>query len=231
MFSKSQAAGLFLLCVPTLVVSQSILGLVDTLIASGASNFASFIQSDPDVFQLYSSGEFQTVFAPSDCTCDSILQGRAPGDREQATYQVARSEADLARLSSPFPIAFLETANQSPQLDNRGQRIVVDNRPANVTTFAKRWNPQFKLPQSLNKKTKPLLEITSGLGNTTNVIRGDIPFSGGIIHITDGHVMSFHCMSQTNKYTDTCHSTATSLYRRLLAVHLRKPGRLLSPAY
>jgi hypothetical protein len=30
-----------------------------------------------------------------------------------------------------------------------------------------------------------LLEISSGLGNVVNIIQGDIPYDGGLIHIVD----------------------------------------------
>ncbi|KAI0437591.1 FAS1 domain-containing protein [Xylaria telfairii] len=204
MHSRSWASVLFLLGAIGLVVSQSTLGLVDTLVASGASKFASFIQSDPDILQLYLSGEFQTVFAPSDAALGSItLQERAlsPMDRQKAAFQAARGQTTLGIASRTLPGSILETADQSQLLDGNGQRIVVDTRPSNVTLLTRRWSSQLNLRRQPNNGTSSLLRITTGLGNTTNVIKGDIPFDCGLIHITDSYFTLPQSLSSTSQAT------------------------------
>lgn len=150
---------------------------------------------------MYLSGEFETIFAPSDSAFDSLIQERAlsPKQRQQVTYQASKGEISLGIASRTLPGAVLETANQSPQLNNAGQRVVVDIRPSNVTRPTKRWNPQFSLRQRANTTTPSLLRISAGLGNTTNVIKGDIPYDGVVIHITDSYFtlpQSLSCTSQ-----------------------------------
>lgn len=63
---QPQATVFFLMSIAALVASQSLPNLVDALVASGASQFANFIQSDSEVLQLYLSEQVKTVFAPSD---------------------------------------------------------------------------------------------------------------------------------------------------------------------
>ncbi|KAJ8130816.1 hypothetical protein O1611_g2812 [Lasiodiplodia mahajangana] len=205
MSTRPWAIALSFLSITALAVSQSTLGLIDTLVASGASKFASSIQSDPDVLQMYLSGEFQTVFAPSDSVFDSIIQERAlsPRERQQAAFQATKGEVNLGIASRTLPGSILETANKSPQLDGQGQKVVVDTRPSNVTNLTKRWNPQFSLRQRQRSidATPSLLKVTAGLGNTTNVIKGDIPFDGGIIHITDSYFTLPESLSSTSKAT------------------------------
>ncbi|KAI1127681.1 FAS1 domain-containing protein [Nemania abortiva] len=204
MFQRPWAIVLSLLSITALAVSQTTLGLIDTLVASGASKFASSIQSDPEVLQIYLSGEFQTIFAPSDSVFDS-LQERAltPRQRQQATIQATKGEVNLGIASRTLPGAILETANKSPQLDDKGQKVITDTRPSNVTRPTKRWNPQFSLRprQASNNTTPSLLRITAGLGNTTNVIKGDIPFNGGLIHITDSFFTLPESLSSTSQAT------------------------------
>ncbi|KAI8952223.1 FAS1 domain-containing protein [Xylaria longipes] len=204
MFSQPWATVLFFLGITSPAVSKSTLGLIDTLVASGASQFASFIQSDPDVLQLYLSGEFQTVFAPFDAASYNItLQERdlSPMQRQQAAFQAASGETSLGVASRTLPGSVLETADQSSLLDGQGQRIVIDTRPANVTLLPRRWNSQFNLRRTPNNSTSSLLKITTGLGNTTNVIKGDIPFDGGLIHITDSYFTLPQSLSSTSQAT------------------------------
>ncbi|KAI3319120.1 FAS1 domain-containing protein [Xylariaceae sp. AK1471] len=204
MFSRPWATAVFLLSITNLVVSQGSLGLIDALVASGASKFASFIQSDPDVLQLYLSGQIQTVFAPSDSVSDNVtLQERIlpPKEARRAGMQGIKGENSLGILSQSVPGSTGETLDKSPLLDGKGQRIVFDTRPANVTGPTKRWHSPLALRQESDTATPSLLRITAGLGNTSNVIKGDIPFDGGLIHITDSYFTLPEALSNTSQAT------------------------------
>ncbi|KAI0110374.1 FAS1 domain-containing protein [Nemania sp. FL0031] len=166
MFLRLWAIALSFLSIIALAVSQSTHGLINTLVASGASKFASSIQSDPDVLQI---------------------TGSLPEERQQAAFQATKGEVSLGIASRTLP----------------GQKVVADTRPSNVTNLTKRWNPQFSLRQRQRSidATPSLLRITAGLGNTTNVIKGDIPFDGGIIHITDSYFTLPESLSSTSRAT------------------------------
>ncbi|KAI8629797.1 FAS1 domain-containing protein [Xylariaceae sp. FL1651] len=211
MFSRPWATVVFLLGITNQAAS---LGLIDTLVASGASKFASMIQSDPDVLQLYLSGEYQTVFAPSDSVVDNVaLQERAltPMQQQQAAFHAARGDISLGMASRSLDGDVIETADRAPLLGGQGQRIVVDTRPLNVTNPTRRWNLQPILRQASNQGTSSLLRISAGLGNITNVIKGDIAYDGGLIHITD----SFFTLPQS--LSSTSQATGQSAFTGLLA--------------
>ncbi|KAJ3568169.1 hypothetical protein NPX13_g6514 [Xylaria arbuscula] len=186
------------------------LGLIDTLVTSGASKFASFIQSDPDVLQLYTSGQFGTIFAPSDSVMSNLtVLSRAliPSQQRRAAFQAAKGETNLEQASRPLTGAILETAMRSPLLDGGNQRIVIDTRPINATGPTRRWHSTLPTRQAPTS----LLRITSGLGSNTNVIKGDIPFQGGIIHITDSYFTLPESLSNTSN------ATGQSTFSRMLA--------------
>jgi len=100
-----------------------------------------------------------------------------------------------------LPGSTLETADQTPLLEGRGQRVVIDTRPVNVTGPTKRWHTPLASRQESDKAAQSLLRITSGLGNTTNVVRGDIPYDGGLIHITDSYFTLPQPVSSTSQAT------------------------------
>ncbi|KAI1384406.1 FAS1 domain-containing protein [Hypoxylon trugodes] len=193
---------LSLLGVATSAASQSLPGLIDTLVASGASQFADFIQSDPETLQLYLSDQVQTVFAPLDSASgNETLQERdlSPAQRRTAAFQSAKGTTSIDLASRSLPGLILKTNNNAPLLNNQPQRVVVDTRPRNLTSPTKRWNPSSISRRGDNGTS--LLRISSGLGKTTNVIKGDIQYDGGILHITDGYFTMPESLSSTSKYT------------------------------
>ncbi|KAI1088098.1 FAS1 domain-containing protein [Rostrohypoxylon terebratum] len=207
MLAQPRAAILLLMGIATSAVSQSLPGLIDALVSSGASKFADFIQSDPEVLQLYLSGEVGTVFAPSDVGYDNstllALLGRdvSGADRRAAAFQSSRAITNLESSSRSFPGSILETNAQAPLLGGQGQRIVIDSRPLNLTSpTMKRWMLPSLRRQS-NGTTPSLLRISSGLGKIANVIKGDIQYSGGLIHITDSYFTQPESLSSTAKST------------------------------
>ncbi|GAP86573.2 putative beta-ig-h3 fasciclin protein [Rosellinia necatrix] len=204
MLLKPWASTLFLLGLTSPVASRSDRGLIDTLVASGASKFAAHIKSDPDVLQLFLSGQFQTLFAPDDTAFDdAALQARdlTPTQRQMLAFHAVRGETSLGIASRAIPGSVFETANESPLLGGRGQRIVTDTRPANVTVFTKRWNHQPDQRRETDAGSGPLLKITTGLGRATNVIKGDIEYDGGLIHITDSYFTLPQSLSSTSQVT------------------------------
>ncbi|KAI1378593.1 FAS1 domain-containing protein [Hypoxylon crocopeplum] len=195
---------LLLMGIVTSAAAQSAPGLIDALVASGASQFAEFIQSDSEVLQLYLSGRVGTVFAPSDSSLSNEtlrIRDLSPSQRRAAAFQSARGLTNLESASSSLPGSTLETNDEAPLLDNRGQRVVFDARPLNVTSPTKRFiSPSLSRRQS-NGTGSSLLRIASGLGKITNVIKGDIPYDGGIIHLTDSYFTIPESLSSTSEAT------------------------------
>lgn len=181
---RAQAlAGLFLASTP--VLSQS---LIDALTENGASRFAAFIQSDPDVLASYKSGQIKTVFAPSDLLSPPIALAQrdlSPDDVQQAQLQGAQELTSLGTASGTLPGAIITTSADSPGLGGQGQVVVTDTRPENVTHPTKRWGSSPVARRQSSLPGQSLLRISSGLGIISNVVKGDIPFDGGLIHITD----------------------------------------------
>lgn len=195
MLSQTQTVVLLLVGFASSVASQSPPSLVDALVASGASQFATFIQSDPEILQLYFSDRVQTVFAPLDSASgNGSLTGRdlSPKEKRAAAFQCAKGTTSLESASRSLPGESLETNDEAPLLDGRGQRVVFDTRPPNSTSPTKRWTSQSISPRGGYVAT-PLLRISSGLGEVANVIKGDIPYDGGIIHITDRYDLQSLC--------------------------------------
>lgn len=204
MLLHPQAIVLLLAGITTPATSQTPPSLINALVASGASQFASIIQSDSEVLSLYLSDRVTTVFAPIDsCVGDSPLQERdlSASQRRAAAFQSARGTTTLETASRSLPGSSLETNDEAPLLDGRGQRIVIDTRPLNATSPTKRWASSAILRRQVNGTAQSLLRISSGLGKTTNVIKGDIPYDGGIIHITDSYFTMPQSLSATSQAT------------------------------
>ncbi|KAI1102226.1 FAS1 domain-containing protein [Jackrogersella minutella] len=198
-----QAVAFLLMGIVASAASQS---LVDVLVASGASKFADLIQSDSETLQLYLSGDVKTVFAPADSSLGNEtlkMRDLSAADQRAAAFQSSRATTNLESASRSLPGSTLETNDQAPLLDGRGQRVVIDTRPLNVTSPTKRWSPtNFRRQTSETNGTTPsLLRISSGLGKIANVIEGDIPYDGGIIHITDSYFTMPESLSSTSKAT------------------------------
>ncbi|XXH00803.1 hypothetical protein Hte_007154 [Hypoxylon texense] len=208
MLSNTLATTLILMGIATSAVSQSLPGLLDALVASGASKYAELIKSDPDVLSLYLSDQVKTVFAPSDSAPDFTSGNETLGQRDLTTAQVLASRYHCSSATTTLGIAsrsrpgdVIESNNRSPLLGGRGQRIVADTRPSNETSPTKRWASTSNLRRRTNETATSLLRLSTGLGKTTNVIKGDIPYDGGVLHITDSYFTLPQSLSSTSKET------------------------------
>ncbi|KAK1250262.1 hypothetical protein MKX08_010265 [Trichoderma sp. CBMAI-0020] len=178
---RGQPLAALLLGLSTPVLAEP---LIDVLVASGAANFATYIQSDPDVLAKYLSGQIQTVFAPSDLVPPpASLSRRAPSPADVAKAEIQGSEnlADLKTASGSEPGSVIPTGTDSAGLGGQPQVVTSDTRPANVTNPTRRW------ASSTNLTGPSVLRISSGLGNIANIIHADIPFDHGFVHITDNY--------------------------------------------
>lgn len=76
----------------------------------------------------------------------------------------------------------METEDNSVNLKGANQAVVAHNGP-----FA---DPRIisqigRIRRTIGNLTSQTITISSGLGNNVSIIRGDIPYDGGIIHVVD----------------------------------------------
>ena len=177
---------LILTSLATGVVSQTPPSLKDALDSAGASDFAKFLQSDSSVWDLYSSGQAVTVFAPSDSAANKpwALQERSLSARQKqlAQYQASHAEERFADVRRGGPI---KTLKKSSKLKNQEQRVVSHARPESSSGSSKRWEYDALSQRQNTANNESLLPISSGLGDLANIIKADIAFDGGVIHLTD----------------------------------------------
>lgn len=153
------------------------LSLFDALRTSaGASHFADLVQGNTDVSIIDLSG-IKTVFAPSDecfhATNVTHLKERQtlPSNPQHSSEnQVTKLTCTLNNLcnGAVIPTNGSETVVSGPGPEHSNMTI-----RALIT-------PGSRNSVSLHPR------IFSGLGNYVSVIRGDIPYDGGLIQVTDG---------------------------------------------
>lgn len=201
-----------------LALAQSLPTLQDALVISGASDFWTVISTDPELLQLYTSNQTKTVFAPLDSPAGAAgpPQKRAltPKERREARLQAAKKETEVGEASQSHPGTTVETNDNPPQLDGASQKVVVDTNGTQPAGSQKRWwhHPHghagaaaaAALEERANccNATYPsLLKIAAGLGKITNVIKADIKYQGGVLHITDGYFTFPESLSASAKGT------------------------------
>lgn len=181
--------------------------LFDALRSSGASKFAASIESDPILFDLYNSSQVQTVFAPSDDTGAKVKRQETPAQEQSGGLQTSGSLNTLADMNKR-PGAQIPTRDSQANLGGRPQSVVSDSRQTGSTGSIKRGasplrrdNQNTTVPS--NTTFPPLLSIFSGLGNNVSIIRADIPYDGGLIHIVDEYENNFIIERGVIMYTQT----------------------------
>ncbi|KAK2767593.1 hypothetical protein FQN54_003751 [Arachnomyces sp. PD_36] len=122
-----------------------------------------------------------THFAVSDDNFDSseanrffaALKARQESQESQYLYQGSQNVADAAALRG-FTGKIVETRNTDANLGGRGQSVLSTGEREALAQGGSSCNG-----------TSPI-SLFSGLGNTVTILTEDIPFDGGVIHITDG---------------------------------------------
>ncbi|PHH89332.1 hypothetical protein CDD83_6278 [Cordyceps sp. RAO-2017] len=187
------------------VTQSSDAGLLASLRREGASRFADFLESDPSTLDAFLRNA-RTVYAPSD---ESLARPRRRDDTtqrlQQANYQGCQAETNLAAGSMSLPGRSEQTMLVAPKLqpqpitDSVSQKlgnsslqvIVADSRPDNT----KRWLSRSLVQRRQSAQSWP--KLCSGLGATTNIMRGGIKFDRGTIYLTDGYFTLPQSISRT----------------------------------
>lgn len=155
--------------------------LLDALRSSGAAQYATLIESNPFALALHLSNQVKTVFAPADSTHGlKWKRDTTPADEQRFSLQ---SSADLNHLrdinTQPAGVT-IHTRDGTANLGGTPQKVISVPRGTPQSDMTRR---DSVLPKHQSNTTLPA--ICSGLGNRVNIIRGEIPYNGGLIHIID----------------------------------------------
>lgn len=154
------------------------LSLLDVLRQVEASQFASRIESDPEVFALYHSDSVRTIFAPVD-NPRSPLSPRATDDETDLQRQ-CMYDLNTIQDYDTLPGDVSETHDPSANLGGRPQAVVSHGTGGRTNSTSR----PLVSRQYGNATVQPI-KISSGLGQNASIIEGDIPYDGGIIHLVD----------------------------------------------
>jgi len=160
--------------------------LFEALTQAGASNFAKAIQADPVLSATYSSPSVGTVFAPGDLAAVPPVTKKGKRDttaQQKINLSAGQGINNFATLGKP-PGAIVPTSDTDANLLGKAQSVVTDSRNTSSGS-QKRWANAHRRAGGTQSS---LLTITSGLGAVVNIVKADIPYSGGVIHLTDKYV-------------------------------------------
>jgi len=152
--------------------------LIDALNANGATSFAKQIQANPDILALYTSPSVQTVYAVPDTSIgNGTLRLRATANPQQLALHASGQLTRLETLNA-FPGHVSQSKLPSPQLQQSQAVVSQSGISTNTSVSSHRRSTGGTLPSTP-------VSFASGLGNTVNVVSGDIAYDGGLIHIVD----------------------------------------------
>ena len=144
---------------------------------AGASKFAQTIESSAELSALLRSGSL-TIFAPADINSSlTYLQRRDTNDG--IMKQLATGASNITQLK----VKPIESWAQSPLLSGKNLSWVPHSGPWAAGSVMPRSKSRIR--RSIGNLTGETITISSGLGNNVSIIRGDIPFDDGIIHVVD----------------------------------------------
>jgi len=158
-------------------ISESLPALFEALTANNASEFADYIQTDPTAKELYLSGRLKTVFAPVNVKSpadepDGYGKRQSPLVYQRMLYQSSTQDWSLSEMSKQVGGSIDTAANNT---NNKPLDVSPTDKPTNSTSSGKRWL----------RPAAAGIGIASGLGQISTIIKGDIPFRDGVIHIID----------------------------------------------
>lgn len=193
-----QIVFVLLLSLTTHSVAIQAVSLLDALRHANASIFAQQIETDPTLSALYLSEAVKTVFAPVDSVGSSRnvsnlsrLRLRTAGEVVQGQFQAAQQISSFQILNS-HPGKIVTTNLPTDRLGPGSTVNVVakgadsDSSSSNTDTTKSVNRRQYLSTNNNNATVVQQIKISTGLGNNVSIIRGDIPYDGGLIHLVDG---------------------------------------------
>jgi len=191
---------LYMLGFPVMISAVSVL---EALNAAGATSFAQEIEANPDILALYTSSEVRTIYAVPDASLSNATLRRRQNDpeEEQKKRMHASRKASDMESQSLFPGEDMPTEGDSP------------DPPSVVSEAGIKSNssePNRRRQSSNGTAPSTSVKISSGLGNKVNLVRGDIPYDGGMIHLVDDY------FTVPVSVSETINSTGLSTLQTLL---------------
>jgi hypothetical protein len=155
--------------------------LLEALKEAGATKFAHEIESNPTLLSLYTSPSIRTIYAVPDTSYKNgtLIRRQSEGEDEAQKNQLQIS-GKYTTIEEHKSDGVIPTDAKSPR--NKKKQKVVAQPPVNTTEGQ---NPS-KFRRGLNGTAPSVpLNIFSGLGANVSLVRGDIPYDGGLIHIVN----------------------------------------------
>jgi len=193
-------------CLPLFAFPVAIhaVSLLEALNGAGASIFAQEIQGDPELLALYNSSSVRTIYAVPDRPFGNGTLRRRQSDPAAARkkrMQGCQKQSDMEQQA----LGDVNPSNENSPKNGNAQPAVSQNSTSPGSKHRR---------QSLsNNGTLPPvpIKISTGLGNKVNLIRGNIPYDGGLIHIVDDY------FTIPVSVSETINSTGLSTLQTLLA--------------
>jgi uncharacterized surface protein with fasciclin (FAS1) repeats len=185
-------------------LAVSAVSLIEALNGAGASIFAQEIQSDPELLALYNSPSVRTVYAVPDTSYhNGTLRRRQsdPAEARKKRSQACKNQSDMEQQA----LGEVNESNENSPKTGKPNPAVSQNSTS----------PGSKLRRQATSNNATFLppvpiKISTGLGNKVNLIRGDIPYDGGLIHIVDDY------FTIPVSVSETINSTGLSTLQTLL---------------
>lgn len=141
---------------------------------AGASKFAQTIESDAELSALVRSKSL-TIFAPADSNRSlAYLRRRDTNGETKNLFQIHEGLSTLSALRTK-PGEVVITEDDSGNLNGSRQAVVAHSGDYQ----------NARIRRTVGNHTGETITISSGLGNNVSIIRGDIPYDGGIIQVVD----------------------------------------------
>lgn len=147
---------------------------------AGASQFAQTIESNAELLALAQSNTL-TVFAPADSNSTLGSLRRRDTDKEKDPRQFHVGLTNIQALNT-VPGEVVATQDNGGNLNGAKQAVVAHSGP---TADPRIISQNARIRRTIGNLTYKTVTISSGLGNNVSIIRGDIPYDGGIIQVVD----------------------------------------------
>jgi len=166
-------------------LAVSAVSLIEALNGAGASIFAKEIQADPELLALYNSPSVRTVYAVPDTSYQNGTLRRRQSDPAEARKKKSQACKNQSNMEQHALGEVNPSNDNSPKTGNPNPAVSQNS----TSPGSKHRRQSYSNSTAFLPPTS--IKISTGLGNKVNLIRGDIPYDGGLIHIVDEYVLYF----------------------------------------
>lgn len=147
--------------------------LFEGLQNANASKFASWIQSDPELIAIFTAPNVRTVYAPMD-------EAVPDPNTTLSSLRARQARPPLVKLEAPK-----QTSDKNTERGKKGtppddvEEVNGPERKSNITTGEEGG---FNSKRARNLPERQVV-LFSGLGENVSLLRADVPYDGGFIHL------------------------------------------------